>query len=105
MPVLVIKTHALTCIFHSFHFNGMGIVITQNARPVRCMQSQRITDAVWNFSGSSNLPSINLDPKPVFLINDLSMKVKQCSDLMIFHDRSISIDHIFGDKFLNFLER
>jgi hypothetical protein len=50
---------------------------------------------VWNVFAGFNLPSFDLDPIAILLINDLAMEVEQRSDLVFIHTHSISPADIY----------
>ena len=95
VPVLVIKRQTLPGEFVSLGFDCVRVVITQDSLATGRMQSQRISDAVWNVFAGFNLPSFDLDPIAILLINDLAMEVEQRSDLVFIHTRSISPADIY----------
>ena len=63
----------------------MRIVVPQNPLATGRVQGERVPNSVRNFLGRLDLPSFDLDPVTVFLIDDLIVKVEQGTDLVIFH--------------------
>lgn len=73
MPVLVIKRESLTRLLLPLHFDGVRVVIPQYPFATWRVQRERVPDSVRNIIAGRNFPSLDLEPKAVFLIDDLIM--------------------------------
>ena len=72
MPMLMVIRQSSPRILELFRrLNGMGIVVAQNPLAIRLVQCQRVTNAVRDVLTYCDLPSFNLDPVAIVLINDL----------------------------------
>ena len=95
VPVLVIKRQTLPGEFVSLGFDCVRVVITQDSLATGRMQSHLISNAVWDLIAGFDLPSFDLDPVAILLINDLVLEVKQRSDLVFIQRYNISPDDIY----------
>ncbi len=63
--------------------HSMRVVIPQQPFSMGCMQAQRITNPMGNVDGFFNFPSLDLDPKTLFLNKHLTVQIQKCADSCI----------------------
>ncbi len=85
MPMPVVIRQSSPRVLELFRrFNCVGIVVAQNPLAIRLVQCQRVTNTVRDVLADCDLPSFDLDPVTIVLINDLVVEFNKGSDTGIF---------------------